>query len=104
MDAINTVIVGTKHQGRSAVETLGKLREGNELRLRREPRNSFDAYAIAVDFLGQCLGYIPRQANPTIAQEMDNGAVAVATVIQPAMIRNGYIIREPQIRVELPSK
>jgi HIRAN domain len=98
---MDTVIVGTKHQGRSAFEMLGKLREGNELRLKREPRNSYDAYAVAVEFLGQKLGYIPRQANPTIAQEMDKGALAVARVIEPATIKNGFIVREPRIRVEL---
>lgn len=101
MDVISTVIVGTKHQGRAALETLGKLREGNELRLKREPRNSFDAYAVAVEFLGQRLGYIPRQANPTIAQAMDKGILAVATVIEPATIKDAFIVREPRIRVEL---
>lgn len=49
------------------------LREGEQLRLIREPHNRHDPNAIAVWFKNDMLGYVPRRENRTLAQVMDRG-------------------------------
>jgi hypothetical protein len=49
------------------------LRVGASLRLKREPHNTHDANAIAVWFMNDQLGYIPRSENGRLAELMDRG-------------------------------
>ncbi len=49
------------------------LKEGASLRLKREPHNRHDANAIAVWFMNDKLGYIPRCENGRLAALMDKG-------------------------------
>jgi len=69
---MKTYVAGTGHYEASAVAK--PLKAGDQLVLRREPRNSHDDLAIEV--LSQCgakLGYIPRSQNPVLARLMDAG-------------------------------
>jgi hypothetical protein len=97
--SIETVIVGTKFRGAQAVSALRELRPGQEIRLVRE-NHPKDANAIQCHALGLQLGYVPRVANPRIAQAMDAGAKAIAEVTERAIVfDSGLIKREPKILV-----
>lgn len=50
-----------------------EMREGDPLRLIREPDNPHDRHAIRVEWRGETLGYLPRTVNSTLAEEMDRG-------------------------------
>jgi len=53
---------------------LGSLKPGTELKLVREPKNSYDRWAIAVYTRNDIhLGYMTRYKNETIARLMDEG-------------------------------
>jgi len=99
MTQIATVIVGSKFRPKQAREALTMMKPGTEIRLRRDPNNAFDAYAIECHFLGQHVGFIPRQANPEIARAMDSGVKPIAIVTEPGRIDNGRVAIEPKIRV-----
>ena len=98
MTTFKTVVVGTKFRGAVAVEAVGRLRQGDALRLQREdhPR---DRYAIQVHFGGLMIGYIPRVVNPRIAPLMDRGDQFEAVVDVPAEMSRGTIVIEPKITV-----
>ncbi len=49
------------------------LKEGASLRLKREPYNTHDVNAIAVWFMNDKLGYVPRCENSRLATMMDQG-------------------------------
>ncbi|MCF6280884.1 MAG: HIRAN domain-containing protein [Candidatus Polarisedimenticolaceae bacterium] len=49
------------------------LQMGALLRLKREPHNPHDANAVAVWFMNDKLGYIPRNENSRLAALMDRG-------------------------------
>ena len=49
------------------------LRPSQPLRLKREPHNLHDANAIAVWFMNDKLGYVPRSENRRLAALMDRG-------------------------------
>lgn len=49
------------------------LQIGAPLRLKREPHNPHDTNAIAVWFMNDKLGYIPRSENSRLAALMDKG-------------------------------
>ena len=49
------------------------LQPGQPLRLKREPHNLHDANAIAVWFMNDKLGYVPRSENSRLAALMDRG-------------------------------
>lgn len=53
---------GTERQ-----HVIAGLRNGMPIELRREPRNTFDANAIAVFAGGKQIGYLPRQAAAIVA-------------------------------------
>jgi len=101
-------IAGGRFHGLDAA--LGTLAIGETLDLRREPRNEFDRFAIAVYRAdGTKLGYVPRRANQTLARLMDAGWPTEAAIV-------GFVDRsrvdgiaftamregEPRIRVTLP--
>lgn len=65
-------IAGTAYY--DAAAAAGRLRPGQRLALRRQPRNPYDALAIEVLGLeGRKLGYVPRRRNEMPARLMDAG-------------------------------
>ena len=66
-----TTIAGFQYHGGEKI--LSSLREGQPLRLVREPTNRFDTRAIAVYWRERKLGYIPRADNPILCNLMDDG-------------------------------
>lgn len=72
------------HEGQSL---LPRLKAGQPLTLRREPKNPYDPLAIAVfTFSGHKLGYLPRRLNQIPANLMDRGRPVIARVneVNPA--------------------
>lgn len=73
-------VAGTYYVG-NIEELLEELKEGERLRLVREPDNQYDKFAIRIDNdKGEKLGYIPRQCNHIPARLMDAGKCLYATV------------------------
>jgi hypothetical protein len=58
------------------------LQVGESLRLKREPCNPYDRYAIGVWFKNEHLGYIPKRENRTLAQLLDQGERLETTIIR----------------------
>ena len=58
------------------------LRVGEQLRLKREPSNPHDRYAVSVWFKNEHLGYIPRRENRTLARLLDQGEQLETTIIR----------------------
>lgn len=56
------------------------LRVGGALRLKREPHNRHDPNAIAVWFMNDKLGYVPRNENEKLAAMMDRGELLEAQI------------------------
>ena len=61
------------------------LMVGAPLKLVREPNNTHDPDAVAVYFLGQQLGYVPRAENSAIAGMMDRGETLEASISKLAV-------------------
>jgi hypothetical protein len=58
------------------------LQLGESLRLKREPSNPHDRYAIGVWFKNEHLGYIPKRENRTLARLLDQGERLEASIIR----------------------
>jgi hypothetical protein len=99
MPEIPTVIVGTKFRGVLSIEVVGKMGEGDAIRLEREPENKRDLNAVACYFLGRHVGYIPKQANAALAKAMDAGAIPVCICAKPALVRGSRLDVEPKVTV-----
>lgn len=50
-----------------------KLKIGTELRMEREADNKFDAYAVAIYFGTNKLGFVPRDKNKEICKFLEQG-------------------------------
>ncbi len=87
--SMRAALVGTKFRGQAAIDTMLRMREGDAVRLEREPSNRYDANAIQVHFLGMFVGFIAKLANPRIAAAMDRGCDVQATVISGATMVRG---------------
>ncbi|MES9991233.1 MAG: HIRAN domain-containing protein [Candidatus Thiodiazotropha sp.] len=74
------------------------LRVGEPLRLKREPSNPHDRYAIAVWFKNEHLGYIPRHENRTLARLLDQGERLETTIVRLLEEDNPW--RKIRFRVE----
>lgn len=59
---------------------LTNIRPGDQLELRRQPRNRYDMQAIEVYWDGQKVGYVPRMNNAALSKLMDKGEVVQARV------------------------
>jgi hypothetical protein len=77
-------------QYHSGATLWAQLREGDALRLMREPENSHDANAVRVEWRGQMLGYLPRKENRTVAVAMDGGEAVVARIARLREHRNPW--------------
>jgi HIRAN domain len=65
-------IVGSSfHPGAS--NWIAKMAPGQQLRVEREPKNKYDANAVAVYIFQQHLGYFPRGFAAEVAPLMDAG-------------------------------
>jgi hypothetical protein len=65
---------------------LGKMKEGGELQLVREPENEYDECAIALYWNGQKIGFIPAECNEILSRLLDIGVpelFAEITHLQP---------------------
>jgi hypothetical protein len=78
-----------------------EMREGDPLRLVREPDNPFDANAIRVEWSGRKIGYVPQQENSALARELDAGAAIDARIVKLAKSRNGRYLISYDILVPL---
>lgn len=68
---LETGVAGLRHhQGERFCKQLNL---DEELRLRREPQNPYDANAVSLWFQGRKIGYLPRTVNPTVARALDRG-------------------------------
>lgn len=99
MPEIFSAVVGTKFRGSQAIEAIAKMRPGDAVQLVREADNAFDRNAVACHYLGVHVGYVPRQANPTVAAAMDGGATPTATVDKTPLFSRGRIEREPLLTI-----
>ncbi|WP_434980444.1 HIRAN domain-containing protein [Daejeonia sp. YH14] len=77
--ALSSIVAGTSYQNLTDIEEKIILNE-SKLELKREPKNEYDEFAVAVFFEGHKLGYIPRSKNQTIARLMDAGKQFYAKV------------------------
>lgn len=59
-----------------------QLQVGDQLTLAREPGNPYDKRAIAIYWRDKKLGYVPRQANYTLAQMLDRNQRLQAHISQ----------------------
>jgi hypothetical protein len=55
------------------VDVFYELKIGTELKLKAEPENKFDSYAVAIYFNESKLGYIPRGENKGISKFLNCG-------------------------------
>lgn len=76
--AFHTKVVGVTFEGRQ--DALAGLRDGDELRLVREPENAYDANAVAVRFGAMPVGYLARGMAQHLALQIDAGASYRCTV------------------------
>ena len=77
---LDTVIVGICFRGDPFELTAG-LKEGDVLRLVREPENGYDAHAIKiVDRDGLHIGYVPRGRNEVVSNLMDAGKHVICEI------------------------
>jgi hypothetical protein len=77
---VTTRIAGVTYEGRQTV--VSKLLRKEIVMLVREPKNEYDANAIAVtNTLGEQLGYIPREMAARLATPIDKGARISAHVV-----------------------
>ncbi|HEY9721473.1 MAG TPA: HIRAN domain-containing protein [Oscillatoriaceae cyanobacterium] len=89
---IKTRVAGISFENRdgSSRQAYARLvRRGDRLRLRREPENPHDGYALAVEWLdadGRALqlGYVPRALSLVLAPLVDAGAHLEAEVLRKA--------------------
>ena len=99
MPSLKTVLVPLR--GDMGMQAhLRTLVEGDEVELRREPENEFDANAIACWFRGCKAGYITRRMNAELAAALDAGAAATATITDAALTQSGFIREVPRLRIE----
>ena len=73
-------IAGVRYREDRA-RVMAMMKPGEVLYLVREGNNCYDDHAIRVDFPeGQKLGYVPRQENSDLAEQMDRGVIFVGII------------------------
>lgn len=75
---LKCIIAGTSFRQLDKVEN--KLTSSVALSMKREPKNEFDEFAIALWFEDTKVGYIPKNKNEVIARLMDAGKIFYATI------------------------
>lgn len=79
--ALSSIVAGTSYQNLAQIEEKIILNE-TKLKLKREPDNEYDKFAILVLMEEHKLGYIPKAKNQTIARLMDAGKEFYAKATQ----------------------
>jgi single-stranded-DNA-specific exonuclease len=70
--SFHTKIVGVTFEGRQRI--VARLRVGEEVKLVRDPYNSYDSNAIkVVNMAGQQVGFLSREIVSDLARKMDRG-------------------------------
>ena len=84
-------IAGFEHYDGSDTESF--LEIGMPLQLNREPHNQHDKNAVEIWTGDAKLGYVPRSANKTVANLMDQGTEVQALVLEldPSAFPNGSV-------------
>ncbi|WP_018873604.1 HIRAN domain-containing protein [Thioalkalivibrio sp. ALJ16] len=72
-------LAGYRHH--EAPRLWGTLKRGQALTLRRERLNPHDEKAVAIDWVGHQLGYLPRAQNRLAADLLDRDETLVARII-----------------------
>ena len=83
-----------------AAQVWDRLREGDALRLVREPDNPHDPNAVRVEWQGRRLGYVPRRENAAVAWGLDRGAALRARVSRLAEHPNPARLLEFEVYIE----
>lgn len=70
---MNTYVAGIIHN--ADLDYLSEnLQEGDFLSLVPEPHNPWDNYAVAVHYHGYKIGFVPKELNQQIAEQLAEGA------------------------------
>ena len=77
------------------------VREGDPLKLVREPDNPYDANAVRVEWRGRKLGYLARRDNAAVARQLDRGAPLEASVARLVENRNHSVRIEVEVVASL---
>lgn len=80
---------------------LPRLRAGQRLSLRREPKNPYDDRAVAVYRRNRKLGYLPRVENTAVAFLMDSGERLESVVAE--VVPENYPWNAVRVNVDLLS-
>jgi hypothetical protein len=81
-----------------AGQTILTMRAGQALRVVREPKNPYDANAIAVHYFNQKLGHLPRGFAAEVAPLVDAGGTIKAWKSKdPRFAKTGVIVVEWEI-------
>jgi len=75
---LETIVAGTSF--RKLKELEPKLTTQTKLEVKREAKNEFDEFAIALHFENKKVGYIPKDSNEVIARLLDAGKAFFATI------------------------
>lgn len=75
---LETIVAGTSF--RKLKELEPKLTPQTKLEVKREAKNEFDEFAIALHFEKKKVGYIPKDSNEVIARLLDAGKAFFATI------------------------
>ena len=83
---LQCLVAGTSF--RKLDKVRDELKELVQLETKRESKNEFDEFAIALYFLETKVGYIPRDKNEVLARLMDAGKQFYATISAKEMEGN----------------
>ncbi len=76
---LQTFVAGFRfHKG---MQLLPLMQEGDLLELRRDPKNSHDAFAVALFWQQEMIGYLPAAQNEVLARMMDAAALPLIASI-----------------------
>jgi hypothetical protein len=72
-------VAGFRHY--DGMYLVDSMKEGDLLELKREPKNEFDFYAIALYFRENKIGFIPKEVNLMLSSLLDSEALSLFAVI-----------------------
>lgn len=78
---LTLTMMGATFRPASAKAILKSLKIGDRLDLRADPNNEYDATAVAVDYEGEHLGFIPKESNSAIFAVLMDGEEITAEIV-----------------------
>lgn len=90
-----SALAGFRHY--AGPQAWGGIAVGDQLELVREPANPYDPNAVAVEWRGLRLGYVPRRDNAALARQIDRGQPLAARIARLGRYRNG----RPRVEFEV---